>query len=222
MKFNNPLTKEEQWLHSDREILGRAEKTAGKVGIVLTLKLPNGEAFALEVDRLNADTGGTYCNMVREYFDEWKTSKDTASRRKQRDREQQEILDTSGSPISGGDSDSGIFSVSETVQALEERVQGSTSLEEEVIQRIDAAYDSRAKLNEQLSIITTKLTQCEEEIKQLEQMRSIFDASKVLEEARGSVHRQGEDAAGAVGHAPHSTTPEEGRGEGAEPPSAGD
>jgi len=209
MKFNNPLTKEEQWLHSDREILGRAEKTAGKVGIVLTLKLPNGEAFALEVDRLNADTGGTYCNMVREYFDEWKTSKDTASRRKQRDREQQEILDTSGSPISGGDSDSGIFSVSETVQALEERVQGSTSLEEEVIQRIDAAYDSRAKLNEQLSIITTKLTQCEEEIKQLEQMRSIFDASKVLEQARGSVHRQGEAAAGAVGHAPHSTTPEE-------------
>jgi len=204
MKFNNPLTKEEQWLHSDREILGRAEKTAGKVGIVLTLKLPNGEAFALEVDRLNADTGGTYCNMVREYFDEWKTSKDTASRRKQRDREQQEILDTSGSPISGGDSDSGIFSVSETVQALEERVQGSTSLEEEVIQRIDAAYDSRARLNEQLSSITTKLTQCEEEIKQLEQMRSIFDASKVLEEASSSIRGHEKAPTQPVDNKPHS------------------
>jgi chromosome segregation ATPase len=216
MKFNNPLTKEEQWIHSDREILGRAEKTAGKVGIVLTTKLPNGDDFQMEVDRLNADTGGTYCNMVREYFDEWKTSKAAASRRKQHDREQQAILDAEGSSVSGGDLQSGILSVPETVQALEEGVQGATSLEEEVIHRIDAAYDARAKLNEELAAITTKLTQCEVDIKQLEQMREIFNASKILEATVGSVRSEEESSEGELGTEARSPTPDQGGGQGTE------
>jgi len=220
-KWQTSLKMDELWLNSDREILGRAAKTAGKVGIILTLDLPNGQQFQAEVDKLSAETGSGYCQAARDYYDEWKASKEAASKRKQRDREQQAIVDSNGQEFSG-EPDAGLFPVSETVQALEEAVQGATSLEEEVLRRVDAAYDARAKCNAELAKLTAKLTQCEEEIKQLEQMRSIFSASKVLEQASGSVYPNEKAPTQSVDNEPHSAEAFEGGTEGVEPSGSSD
>jgi vacuolar-type H+-ATPase subunit I/STV1 len=203
-KWSVALKMDELWLNSDREILGRTAKEAGKKGILMTVELPNGEHFQAEVDRLNAETGSTYCQMAREYYNEWKAGKEAASRRKHRNREQQAAL---GGPTEQplAELPSGEVTVQETVQALEESVQGSSTLEATVLHRLDAAYDTRSKLREQRERIERELKQLELELTQLEQMKEIFSASKVLEEAGESLSGTGTDTPQGVDDTARST-----------------
>lgn len=220
-RWSTPLKMDELWLNSDREILGRAEKTAGKVGVVLTIDLPHGESIAVEVDKLNAETGTAFCQMARDYFDEYKASKEAASSRAQRDRQQSAAL-VGSEPDRGGESETGIFSVQETVEALETRVQGAATLEEEVIHRIDAAYDKRAKLRAASEQLNKDLTAVESEITQLEQMKEIFSASKVLEQASASVPKVTPEAEKGVDSESHRSPIVSAGGEGIERDSSGD
>lgn len=181
------MTPEEGWLNSDREILNRCVKTQGKVGILLTLEMPNGNQFQAEVDRLNAETGSSYCHMCREYYDEWKASKESASRRKQRDRAEQALLDEAGNELRR-EPEAGTFPVQETVQALEEAVRGTTTLEEDVFRRITAAEDYMKRLLDTRDRVNDKIIKLDTEYKQLMSMKEIFNASKVLEQASEGVH----------------------------------
>jgi hypothetical protein len=196
MKWNNPLSMDEIWLNSDREILGRVRQEMGKQGILLTVTLPNGEDFQAEVEKLNADSGSTYCNMCREYFDEWKTGKEAASRRKQRDRELAESVG-GPEPDVGGERGTGSLSIPETVKALEETVQGTSSFEEETLRRLDAAHAAAAKLRGMRQELDRDIAKVEQEVAQLEQVKEIFDASRVLEAASGSILVPSEDQPGS-------------------------
>ncbi len=195
MRWSTSLKPSELWLNSDREILARATTQANDSGnILLTVELPNEEQFQAEVDKLNAETGSTFCDMAREYFNEWKASQDAASRRSHRDRELSTILDAEGQPARG-EPEAGVFPVQETVQALEETVYGPSALEEDILHRLDANARKSAELRRTIKELKEKLTLCEDlleaqatEEKQLEQIMEVISASKVLEEVSEGVH----------------------------------
>lgn len=208
-KWTTSLTNEEMWLNSDREILNRATQSAGKTGIILTLTLPNGEDVGIEVDKLNAENGATFCNMQREYYNEWKAGKEAASRRKQRDREQQSILDSEGSVVSR-DIPEGAVPVQETVQALETAVQGAASLEEEVLQRIAAAEELMQQKIAQSDLLDIELAELAQELEQMNKMKEIFNASKVLEQASTSVPEDDSGSEAGLDSPAHSPSAEEG------------
>lgn len=191
-RWSVALEVDEMWLNSDREVLGRSRQEQGQNGVLFTVMLPNGQEFQAELDKLNAETGSGYCMAAREYYNEWKANKEAAASRKQRDREQQSILDASGSKPAGGP-EVGSLTVQETVEALEAPVYGVASLEEEIVLRLDDAYGRRSKLNEQIEQLKRELVTAETEVTQLETMTEVFHASKVLEQASGSVPEVRED-----------------------------
>lgn len=202
MKWDYGLNNDETWLLSDREILGRAQKSAGTQGILLTLPLPNGEQYQAEVDKLNASSGSTYCDMVREYYNEWKASKAAASKRKHADLKQQRILDGSGE-VAGGEPDVGLLSVPETVQALEAGVQETASFEESIFQQVAAAQDRVNQLTHDLRDATRQL-------KALEAAKEVFSASKILEAAGRSVHQVRSEEEGTLDSEAPSSSADEG------------
>lgn len=206
VKWDYGLNKDETWLMSDREILGRAQKSAGTQGILLTLPLPNGEQYQAEVDKLNASSGSTYCDMVREYYNEWKASKAAASKRKHDDLKQSRLLDATGQEPTG-EPEVGILSVSETVQALEAGVQESTSFEESIFQQVAASQ-------ERVNQLTMELREEQRQLKALEAAKEVFSASKILEAAGRSVHFDGPKEEGALDSEAPSPSSDEGTDQG--------
>lgn len=215
-RWSVPLNKDEMWLNSDREILGRATQEMGKQGIILTSTLPDGEQIGIEVDRLNAETGSSYCNIIRETYNERKSSKEAASRRKFRDRELSQPV-VGSEKDAGGELEVGSLSISETVEALQAPVSGATSLEEEIVLRYDRATGAAAKLRGMRDELDRDIKKVEKEIQQLETMMEVFRASKVLEQASDSVRPVREEGPGedeGVDASPHSSEaiPEGGEG----------
>jgi hypothetical protein len=217
-RWSVPLNVDEMWLNSDREILGRAETSQGQQGIILTTTLPDGEQIGIEVDKLNAETGSSYCNIIRETFNERKASKEASSRRKFRDRQLDQAVVGSGED-NGGELEVGSLSVSETVEALQAPVSGATSLEEEIVHRYDRATGAAAKLRGMRDELDRDIQKIEKEIQQLETMMEVFRASKVLEQASTSVRDVREEGQGpneGVDASPHSPEAIPEGGEGAE------
>lgn len=207
IKWDSGLDKHETWLLSDREILGRAQQSAGTQGILLTLDMPNGEQFQAEVDKLNASSGSTFCDMVREYYNEWKASKAAASKRKHDSLRESRLLDTEGQELRG-EPDVGVLSVQETVQALETGVQGTESFEQAIFRQVAEAQNRVNKL-------THDLREAQRQLKALEAAKEVFSASQILEAAGRSVRTIQSEAESGVDSAAPSSPSDEGTDQGA-------
>lgn len=194
-RWNTPLKMDETWLNSDREILGRSRQEMGKQGILITVSLPNGEDFQAEVEKLNAESGSAYCNMCREYFDEWKSSKEAASKRSVRDRELRESL--VGPEETGvGEPSAGAQPIPQTVEALEEAISSGTSLEEDLVLRLDAADGRASRLRDERDRVLRDLETAEREVAQIRSLLEVINASKVLEQIGGSILVPSEEGQG--------------------------
>lgn len=203
-KWDTNLSVEEGWLNSDREILARMAEGVSEDGhYMMSVDVPNGETYSFAFEQKNYAAATAFCNAVREQYNEWKTSKEAASRRAFRDREQQAVLGADGREP-GGDGRAEEFPVAETVSALEEGVQGGASLKETLVQRLDSAVSARGKLHQQFDQLKKQIEAYDIEVNQLETMLEVIRASEVLGEASESVRGDAPVSAEDVGGPAHS------------------
>jgi len=217
-KWTTNLDMDEMWLNSDREILGRVTTAPSKAGIRVTLALPKGDPLQVDIEQWNAEGATTFCNIARDYYNEWKAGKEASQKRRHRDLEQQRLVDSKGGVLNPERSEDD-FPVEEAVSALQGDVSGATSLEEEVVRRLDGAIAARGKLQRYRDELEQDLKRVEKEIDQLTKMNEVFNASRVLEQASNNVSESVEEGQGegpGVDSDTHSPEAESERSEGAE------